>query len=190
MKVVTILIQGPWTSHYLGQARKKIKKKKKRLHFLSLAAKASETNYARSIFCCCHCPSSGSLILGGQIVHINEGKDKPALFSIYLLRPPPPPPPRLTYFPFLIFLILFILPPPHWPNIDPTLTLHRPVVLTQFVCIDINLENFTPPPHFYCFYSPSPPPHFYCFHSTYMSLIADCGTKVLLSSYETTMYCS
>ena len=30
--------------------------------------------------CCCECPSSGSLIFGVQIVHINEGKGKLALF--------------------------------------------------------------------------------------------------------------
>ena len=118
-----------------GRHGKKLKKK--RLHFLSLAAKASETNYARSIFFRCHRPSSGSLILCGQFVQINEDKGKPALFSIYLLRPPPTPP-QLTYFPFLIFPFLFLFPPPHRPHIDPTLTLHRPFVLTQFVCIDIN----------------------------------------------------
>jgi len=38
-------------------------------------------NYARSVFCRCYCPSSGSLILGAQIVHIYEVKGKLALFS-------------------------------------------------------------------------------------------------------------
>ena len=38
-------------------------------------------DYASPISCCCDCPSSGSLIFGRQIVHINEGKGKLALFS-------------------------------------------------------------------------------------------------------------
>ena len=37
-------------------------------------------DYASPISCCCDCPSFGSLI-GRQIVHINEGKGKLALFS-------------------------------------------------------------------------------------------------------------
>ena len=36
---------------------------------------------ASPISCCCDCPSSGSLIFGRQIVHINEGQGKLALFS-------------------------------------------------------------------------------------------------------------
>ena len=54
----------------------------------------SETlrNYASPISCCWDCPSSGSLIFGGQIVRINEGKGKLALFSTkdnVLLTPHP-----------------------------------------------------------------------------------------------------
>ena len=151
-------------------------------------AKASETNYARSIFCRCHCPSSGSLILGGQIVHINEGKDKLALFSFYLLRPPPTPP-QLTYFPFLIFLFSFYFPSTtstsHQSHIDHASTFCFNIVYLywyQSWIVKILHHRTTT-----VFTPPSPPPHFYCFHSTYMSLIDDCGTKLLLSSYETTI---
>ena len=38
-------------------------------------------DYASPISCCCDCPSSGSLIFGGKIVHIKEGKGQLALFS-------------------------------------------------------------------------------------------------------------
>ena len=49
-------------------------------------------SYFDPISCCCDCPSSGSLIFGGQIVHINEGKGKLALLSTkdsVLLTPHP-----------------------------------------------------------------------------------------------------
>ena len=93
--------------------------------------------------CRCHWPSSRSLILGGQIVHINEAKGnlfstKDNVYSPHI----PPTPPQIIYFPFLIFLFIFIFPRPHRPYIDPTLTLHRPFVLTQFISNDINREKW------------------------------------------------
>ena len=74
----------------------------------------TQRNYASPISCCCDCPSSGSLIFGGQIVHINEGKGKLALFSTIdnvLLTQHPPTPLQLIYFPFLILLFIFSFPP-------------------------------------------------------------------------------
>ena len=125
-------------------------------------AKASETNYARSIFCRCHCPSSGSLILGGQIVHINEGKDKLALFSFYLLRPPPTPP-QLTYFPFLIFLFSFYFPSTtstsHQSHIDHASTFCFNVVyLYWYQSWKVKILH-----HHHCFYSPFSTPSFLLF---------------------------
>ena len=74
--------------------------------------------------CCSECPSSGSLIFGGQIVHINEGKGKLALFytaSNVLLTPPPPhfycfPSSSFLLFSLLLLLIFIIFPPPPPPH--------------------------------------------------------------------------
>ena len=82
-----------------------------------------------SIFCHCHCSSSGSLIIGAQIAHINDGEGKLALFSTkgkVLLTPIP------SYFSTinLWFLFYFYFPStmsiPHRPYIDPTSIQHRP----------------------------------------------------------------
>ena len=140
-------------------------------------------------FCRCHCPSSGSLILGGQIVHINEGKDKLALFSFYLFRPPPTPP-QLTYFPFLIFLFSFYFPSTtstsHQSHIDHASTFCFNIVyLYWYQSWIVKILH-----HHHCFYSPFSTPSFLLFSLYLYVLIADCGTKLLLSSYETTMYCS
>ena len=54
----------------------------------------------------CHCSSFGSMILGEQIVHINEGKGKLALFRTkdnVLLTPPPPPPSPSQLIDFSLF---------------------------------------------------------------------------------------
>ena len=61
----------------------------------------------------CHCSSSGSMILGAQIVRINEGKGKLALFRTKdngLLTPPPPPPSpsQLTDFSLFFFKIIIL----------------------------------------------------------------------------------
>ena len=82
----------------------------------------SRSNYARIMFFRCHCPNSGSLILGGQIMHINEGKGKLALFSTkdnVLLTLDP------SYsFPIdLLSLSNFTFYPFHFPS--STSTLHR-----------------------------------------------------------------
>ena len=52
----------------------------------------SRSRHARSVFCHCYCPSSGSLILGAQIEHIYEVKGTLVLFSTkdnVLLTPHP-----------------------------------------------------------------------------------------------------
>ena len=87
-----------------------------------------------SIFCHCHCSTSGSLIIGAQIAHIDDGEGKLALFSTkgnVLLTPIP------SYFSTINLLFLFYfycyfpstMSIPHRPYIDPTSTistLHRP----------------------------------------------------------------
>ena len=64
------------------------------------------------------------LIVGRQIVHINEGKGKLAHFitkdNVYLPHTPPTPP-QLFYFPFLVLPFIFNFHPrPHRPHIDVT----------------------------------------------------------------------
>ena len=92
--------------------------------------------------CCCEYPSSGSLIFGGQIVHINEGKGKLALFLHCKQCFTYPSPfhnfiiflPQFFYsllhnFTILIFsLLLLLLLLLHRPLIDPTSTPHRPYI--------------------------------------------------------------
>ena len=63
-------------------------------------------------------------------MHINEGKDKLALFSTkynVLLTPHPSYSSAIDLFPSLILLVIFNFhPQPHLPYIDPTSTLHGP----------------------------------------------------------------
>ena len=105
----------------------------------------SRSNYARIMFFRCHCPNSGSLILGGQIMHINEGKGKLALFSTkdnVLLTLDP------SYsFPIdLLSLSNFTFYPFHFPS--STSTLHRSHIdpartfcFNTVLYNDINREN-------------------------------------------------
>ena len=120
----------------------------------------TQRNYTSPISCCSYCPSSGSLIFGGQMVHINEGKGKLDLFNTkdnVLLTPHPSYSSAIDLFPFLILLFSFnFYPRTHLPYIDPTSTLHGPHN-------DPTPNFFFPPPHFYCFPPPQPPPRFYCF---------------------------
>ena len=120
----------------------------------------TQRNYTSLISCCSDCPSSGSLIFGGQMVHINEGKGKLDLFNTkdnVLLTPHPSYSSAIDLFPFLILLFSFnFYPRTHLPYIDPTSTLHGPHN-------DPTPNFFFPPPHFYCFPPPQPPPRFYCF---------------------------
>ena len=120
----------------------------------------TQRNYTSPISCYSGCPSSGSLIFGGQMVHINEGKGKLDLFNTkdnVLLTPHPSYSSAIDLFPFLILLFSFnFYPRTHLPYIDPTSTLHGPHN-------DPTPNFFFPPPHFYCFPPPQPPPRFYCF---------------------------
>ena len=120
----------------------------------------TQRNYTSPISCCSDCPSSGSLIFGGQMVHINEGKGKLDLFNTkdnVLLTPHPSYSSAIDLFPFLILLFSFnFYPRTHLPYIDPTSTLHGPHN-------DPTPNFFFPPPHFNCFPPPQPPPRFYCF---------------------------
>ena len=120
----------------------------------------TQRNYTSPISCCSDCPSSGSLIFGGQMVHINEGKGKLDLFNTkdnVLLTPHPSYSSAIDLFPFLILLFSFnFYPRTHLPYIDPTSTRHGPHN-------DPTPNFFFPPPHFYCFPPPQPPPRFYCF---------------------------
>ena len=100
-----------------------------------------------SIFCHCHCSTSGSLIIGAQIAYIDDGEGKLALFSTkgnVLLTPIP------SYFSTINLLFLFyfycyfpstmsihidptsIQHRPYQPYIDPTSSPHRPH--TQLLC--------------------------------------------------------
>ena len=83
-------------------------------------------DYASPISCCCDCPSSGSLIFGGQIVHIKEGKGQLALFSTkdnVLLTSHPSYSSAIDLFSlFLFFTFLFNFHPLLCrPHTDPTL---------------------------------------------------------------------
>ena len=76
------------------------------------------------ISCCCDCPCSGSLIFGGQVVYIKEGRGKLALFctaSNALLTP-----------------LLFI-------------SLHHHHHHRHHISIVFPPQPPPPPPHFYCF---------------------------------------
>ena len=124
----------------------------------------------RPISCWCDCSSSGSQIFGGQIVHINEGKGKLALFSTK---------DNAFYLPISLFILTFLLlhnfiilsivlfplhninlspPPPHSFFIIP---LHNFYYFPSSIFISLLLHNFIifppppPPPHlFYIFFHP------------------------------------
>ena len=75
------------------------------------------------------------MIFGGQIVHINEGKGKTALFSTkdnVLLTPHPSYSSAIDLFSLFWFYFLFLIS--IHDHIDPTSTLHGP---------------HTDPPHYY-----------------------------------------
>ena len=81
-------------------------------------------DYASPISCCCDCPSSGSLIFGGQIVHIKEGKGQLALFSTkdnVLLTSHPSYSSAIDLFSLFYFLFFFLISIHYY--VDPTLTL-------------------------------------------------------------------
>ena len=116
-------------------------------------------------------PSSDSLIFGGQIVHINKGKGKLALFSKQdnvLLSHTPPTPPQLIYFPFLILLFLFTFLLSFFiPSFTNFIIFASSFLNSLLLHNFIILSFFLLPPHFYCFPPPRPPPpHFHCFSST------------------------
>ena len=132
------------------------------------------------------------VIFGGQIVHINDGKDKLALFSTkynLLLTPNPSYSSAIDFFSlFLISLFIFNFHPrPHLPYIDPTSTLHGPHT-------DPTPTFFFPPLHFYCF--PSSSSSFllfsllllllliFCFPSTTTTTTNTNATKFLLVVVE------
>ena len=108
-------------------------------------------------FCCFHCPtifsSLGSLILGEQIVHIDEFEDKLALSNNK-------PNFKLTRVPLLLL---------HYS----VFSLHLPFL----IFLSVRKPPPQPPePHFHCFFFPvllhhhhitivfPPPPSCYCFH--------------------------
>ena len=81
-------------------------------------------DYASPISCCCDCPSSGSLIFGGQVVHIKEGKGQLALFSTkdnVLLTSHPSYSSAIDLFSLFYFLFFFLISIHYY--VDPTLTL-------------------------------------------------------------------
>ena len=103
-------------------------------------------DYASPISCCCDCPSSDSLIFGGQIVHINKGKGKLALFSTkdnVLLTPHPSYSSATDLSPFLILPFIFHSPPQFF---IPSFT----ILLFSLFLLHIAIV-FPPSPHFYCF---------------------------------------
>ena len=72
------------------------------------------------------CPNSGSMILGAQLVHINEGKL--ALFRMKdnVLLTHPPAPPQIIYFYFSCTTST-----PYRPFVDPTSSPHSEFFSTQ-----------------------------------------------------------
>ena len=107
-------------------------------------------SYASPISWCCDCPSSGSLIFGQQIVHINEGKGKLALFysaNNVLVTP------LLFIFIFLLLHNFIIFLPQFFYSL-----VHNFIILIFSLLLLLISIVFRPPP--------SPPPHFYCFPST------------------------
>ena len=83
------------------------------------------------------------MIFGGQIVHINEGKGKTALFSTkdnVLPTPHPSYSSAIDLFSLFWFYFLFLISIND--HIDPTSTLHGPHT-------DPTLNLFFPPPHYY-----------------------------------------
>ena len=115
--------------------------------------------------------SSGSLILGEQIVHIYEFEDQLALsrvpllllhnsvFSLHLSffiflspRKPPPQPPQ----PHFLFIV-FPPPPPFYcfPSSSTTTTATTKFLVFSLPLLPISIVFPTAPP-------PPPPPHFQC----------------------------
>ena len=105
-------------------------------------------------FCCFHCPtifsSLGSLILGEQIVHIDESEDQLSLSNNK-------PSFKLTRVPLLL--------------------LHNSVFLLHLPFLIFLSARKPPPqppePHFHCFFSgpPPPSPHYCCFLTTTIFLL-------------------
>ena len=108
-------------------------------------------------FCCFHCPtifsSLGSLILGEQIVHIDESEDQQALSnnkpSFKLTRVPPSSSPQ---FSFLASPSFFDFP----FSTKTTTTASRTTFSLFFFSVLLHHHHITivfpPPPSFYCFH--------------------------------------
>ena len=121
-------------------------------------------------------PCFSSLILGGQIVHINEGEIKLALFNTkenVLLTPRSSFSSTINYLPLFFFLVAFcFLSTTSTTHLDPTLTPHRPYsqLLSQHSVVNSEaIYNHCHHHHHHHRISivfPPPPPHFYCFSST------------------------
>ena len=126
----------------------------------------------RPISCWCDCSSSGSQIFGGQIVHINEGKGKLALFSTK---------DNAFYLPISLFILTFLLLH-NFINVPPQLFYSLSTILifptsssfffyhppSQFLLFSLLNLHFPPPPQFYYFPSSTSTSSFilYIFPST------------------------
>ena len=120
----------------------------------------------RPISCWCDCSSSGSQIFGGQIVHINEGKGKLALFSTK---------DNAFYLPISLFILTFLLlhnfinvPPQLFYSLS-TILIFPHLLLILFLSSPFTIFIiFPPPPQFYYFPSSTSTSSFilYIFPST------------------------
>ena len=154
----------------------------------------SLSKYPVPISCCFHCPtiffSSGSLILGEQIVHIDEFEDQLALSNNkpnFQLTPVP-----LFFFTIQLSRVAFLLSFSfHHENHQHSLHNHIFIVFPSpppppppFFCFSLFLH------HHHCHHQisivfPSSPPHFYCFpySTTTMHILV-----LMFSAFTCTVY--
>ena len=121
------------------------------------------------------------MILGAQILHINEGKGKLALLktedNILLTYPS-----CSSFSSFVLFSLLLhisIVFPPRHNNHHHHISIAFPPTTPQPPPSHSHcFPPLPPPPHSYCFSSststPPPPPHFYCFPFSTTTTLTTC----------------
>ena len=116
------------------------------------------------------------MILGAQILHINEGKGKLALLKTEdnILLTYPSCSSFSSFVLFSLLLISIVFPPRHNNHHHHIYIAFPPTTPQPPPSHSHCFPPLPPPPHSYCFSSststPPPPPHFYCFPSSTTTL--------------------
>ena len=121
------------------------------------------------------------MILGAQILHINEGKGKLALLKTEdnILLTYPSCSSFSSFVLFSLLLLISIVFPPRHNNHHHHIYIAFPPTTPQPPPSHSHcFPPLPPPPHSYCFSSststPPPPPHFYCFPSSTTTTLTTC----------------